>query len=295
MKSIISIFLLLNFLSANADGTKRIVVINKDNNEAISFATVAFYNEEKLLGGNYTNVFGHFSLQLPENTNRLEFSCIGFKSSIISLNTGVPDTLKMESIRYEIPEIAINLNNKSIKPIKLGYLKKNSMHSIGYKKNTEIAVYIPNKIGANMLISKLFYKLRQRTNVRNACRVHLYSNDNNLFSPGKELITSNLIFYFEGSKIGKIVEMDVSSLKLEFPIEGIFVGLEWIGIVNEKADTPQYSIDDAPYILTTPSFDKTVSFQKKTYKKGEWINSLISLSLEGDKNANFAIGMEVTR
>jgi len=78
MKSIISIFLLLNFLSANAVGTKRIVVINKDNNEAISFATVAFYNEEKLLGGNYTNVFGHFSLQLPENKNRIEISFIGF-------------------------------------------------------------------------------------------------------------------------------------------------------------------------------------------------------------------------
>jgi hypothetical protein len=293
MKVVLFILLIISAIKINANEAKKVIIVNQKDLQPISYAIISFYETDTLVGGIYANVDGIFSLKLAEKINSLKFSCVGYKTKCCPISSNFPDTIMLEPVNYNIQEIVVNPKTGS-NTIELGYIKKSSLKAYGSsRKNTEFAVFIPNKTGKNAMIKTLLYKLRQDSDVKTALRVHIYSIAENGFVPGKELIPINKVLYLEGKHpMSKVVSFDVSDLGIVLPVEGIFVGLEWIGLVNENEMYKKGSIENIPYILTTNLIDEKVSFTKGYFTKDMWKIFDSQSKDKGEKNQNFAFGLE---
>ncbi|NEW84844.1 MAG: hypothetical protein GZ094_21090 [Mariniphaga sp.] len=291
---LLSLCLFFN-ISLIASDVKTIIIVNKDNNDPIPFAIVTFYNIDNPVGGHYANEKGILKIQFPENINRIEFSCLGFVSKSFSLQKELSDTVKLEIGHYMLPEIVINRNKQGERGFILGYVKRNHWRSVGYFKNTEIAVYIPNSLGYKPFITNLFYKLRQTENVKNAFRIHIYKVKEDLFEPGEDLVLSNLIFYLEGKYNSHTIDFDISEFNIEFPLEGVFIGIEWIGLINNAGIKNTKKVNNYPSVLTTYKVDKKYSFYRGVFTNKLWVNKTLSSTTEENTVSNFAIGMKVKR
>lgn len=295
MKSYLFMAFLFFSISSIASDAKTIIIVNQDNNEPIPFAIVTFYNSDSPIGGLYANEKGILKIQFPENTNRIEFSCLGFVPKNFSQLKELSDTVKLEIGHYMLPEIVVNPNKQGERGLILGYVKHNHRRSVGYFKNTEIAVYIPNNLRYKPFITNLYYNLRQTENVKNAFRIHIYKVNEDLFEPGEDLILSNQIFYLEGKHNSHTVDFDILEFNIEFPLEGVFIGIEWIGLINNTGTKNTKRVNYYPSVLTTYKVDRKYSFYRGVFTNKQWVNKTLSTTDEENAISNFAIGMKVKR
>jgi hypothetical protein len=288
----LSILLLLVVLSmtTKANDPHRVHIVSYLDHQPISFAVLTYYKKDSLIGGSYANAEGVVTLKTPEKASIIQFSCVGYQTKWFSLPGIIPDTVNLEPVNITLPEIVINSDKKN-KLIELGYIKKSSLRAFGSKKNTEFAVFIPNKTGKKMVLQTLLYKIRQEVDVKNALRVHLYAVDESKFMPGKDLVQSNLIFYIEGKHIsGKVISFDLSNYGIQIPDSGVFVGLEWIGIIDIKNETPDILLQNDPTVFITNFITDKFSFTRGYFTKNIW--KPFDLRMKEGKFQNFSFGME---
>ena len=238
------------------------VIVDKDTNRPINIVAVALQGKAI---GTYTNEFGGFSLSEIKKTDSILLKHISYHSKTISYDD-LNDTV------YLNPRINC-LNEVSISPSKYSEEKskarnKNSNISFAGFPGLEVAQLI--NMGGNsgyVKSIKIFIRKIQAED-STSVRLHLYFNNEG--KPGDEILLNNGI-----SKVSNRVKdllFNVESEKVEIPLEGLFVGIEWIN----QIENDQKQLE--PRILIS----KTKQQKQNTYyrfwdKDWESLNSLLHL------------------
>jgi hypothetical protein len=105
-------------------------------------------------------------------------------------------------------------------------------------------------------------------------RIHFYKKDLKKLIPAEEILNENIIQYIDG-EIKELLEVDVSKYGLELPTEGAFIGIEWLGILDEKSG--EFIIDknnwDATYIEVNDKVNQPLTFMRSKFRDPTWENT----------------------
>lgn len=277
MKKHFFLILLLLSLQQNAytQGNK-IWILDSLTQKPISNVLVQFNNKNF-----YSNSLGNVII------NRLDTLKLSHEGYITKLIFQIPkkDTLFLVKKPHLFDEVEI------ITP------KKHDFYKVGYYKEGEFlfknwtiinnycisAVYIPNT-AKNIFISKVLLKIKTKRGAKNY-NVYLYKPDS-LGLPGKVVFKKNIVV----DSLQKEGVIDIKSLNINMPKNGIFIGLE-----NLK----KYDFGEHPIIKKGVNIEYTNKYDNsKVYiflqnsainPKRKWMNYNKALS----SHQTFCFGLEV--
>ena len=185
--------------------------------------------------GLYTNENGEFQLdkQKYDSINIFSLGYHELKQSINKLNEIIYLIPKAE----ELKEVVV-LNKKHVFKT-IGFLKNKSKFSwqIG-SKHEFISVIKPNKIYENAFLEKIHFPIKQSIfndslmNKTGVLRINIYSIKNNI--PDKKIFSSIPISY--SMDVNADVELNISNNLIRFVKEGICIGIENIGIIDNNGE-----------------------------------------------------------
>ncbi len=206
------------------------VVKSANGGEPIPYVSIALTEKRN---GTYSNEEGLFKITLATNQT-LAFSAIGFKSILLSYT----DIIERDNI-ITLEEDVVKLDDVTILADKTKV--KSSVEEFGYQDSEkksrlvaktpgfQIATRIENTKNKSGYVESILMNVVSTGKSR--IRLHLYSIDNFPEQP-KELLSKDMIVDI-GKKKG-IQRIDVTNEAIPFPLEGIVVGVEFLG--NIKSD-----------------------------------------------------------
>ena len=220
-------------------------IIDQKTKQPITGVIVLNLSNQK--NATYTDDEGIFHLLVTKNDS-LKIICVGYKDSVIKNS----ESLNLSSIElrpnfFLLDEVVINSISKG-SSYSLGNTGKKDQYSCqGGTKGSVLLVFVPNVDSSkNKLITKLKYELitieRKKNDYnrsenekinKGVVRVRLYSSNNTSVFPKSELLPENIIQTIP-LKDEQTLIVDISKYKINFPANGVFVGLEWLGEKNNS-------------------------------------------------------------
>ena len=190
-----------------------------------------FYKfENKVIQTDYCDQNGFANISVQKIFDNMEFSCIGYESNVRQ-KKDISDTIFLQKKSIALDEIKI-VSRKNQKSTLMGFSQLKKYTTLSAFKGFEICQFMGNTFGKPKIIQSFVFKIIKREKLKTAVRIHLYAKHKNKFEPGDELITNDITRFFDG-KTREMVEIDLTPYNLELPIEGAFIGIEWLGIVDE--------------------------------------------------------------
>ncbi|MFZ4672324.1 MAG: carboxypeptidase-like regulatory domain-containing protein [Flavobacterium sp.] len=240
-------------------------IIDQKTKQPITGVIVLNLSNQK--NATYTDDEGIFHLLVTKNDS-LKIICVGYKDSVIKNS----ETLNLSSIElranfFLLDEVVINSISKG-SSYSLGNTGKKDQYSYqGGTKGSVLLVFVPNvDSNTNKFITKLKYELmtieRKKHDYKSenekinkgVVRVRLYSSKDTSIFPKSELLPENIIQTIP-LKDEQTLIVDISKYKINFPANGVFVGLEWLGEKNNS-----YEINLNPAFKTIKSKIDPFSF-----------------------------------
>lgn len=238
-------------------------ILDKDTNEKIPYATLIFYQNNKVVSGLYSDENGFFDFDQNLIFNKLNISCIGYNTiTIDNLNSNF---IYMSKKTVELEEVVITNDKK----IKLGFIEAEKTNDkVGVSIGLEIAEFIKNDLNYPAKINSILFKVK-KVKTKVSYRVHLYLPSKNGFYPTDDLITENIIQTIEPNAKG-LIEINLAMLGITLPKEGVFVGIEGLSGNNldktfggNKSNLLQFEVTKS---------DEQIYFEKNTLKGVGWVN-----------------------
>ena len=256
-------------------------IIDQKTKQPITGVIVLNLSNQK--NATYTDDQGIFHLLVTKNDS-LKIICVGYKDSVIKNS----ESLNLSSIElrpnfFLLDEVVIKSIYKG-SSYSLGNTgKKDQYTAQGGTKGSVLLVFVPNvDSNKNKFITKLKYELmtieRKKNDYRSenekinkgVVRVRLYSSNNTSVFPKSELLPENIIQTIP-LKYEQTLIVDISKYKINFPANGVFVGLEWLGEKNNS-----YEINLNPAFKTIKSkinpFKFISLYGKEFYNSGRILN-----------------------
>lgn len=238
-------------------------ILDKDTNEKIPYATLIFYQNNKVVSGFYSDENGFFDFDQNLIFNKLNISCIGYNT--ITIDNLKSNFIYMSKKIFELEEVIITNDKK----IKLGFVDtKKTNDKVGVSIGLEVAVFIKNDLNYPAKINSILFNVNKTKN-KILYRVHLYVRSNDGLYPTDDLITENIIQTIEPNTKG-LIEIDLSMLGITLPKEGVFVGIEGLSGNNlektfgrNKANLLQFEVIKS---------DEQIYFEKNTLNGVGWVN-----------------------
>jgi len=241
-------------------------IIDKKTKQPITGVIVLNLSNQK--SATYTDEDGMFSLLVAQNDS-LKITCVGYKDSIIKNSERISSsTIELSPNFILLNEVVVN-NSLNRSSYTLGYIGNNyETYNQGGTKGSIKLVFVPNPDSSkNKIITKLKYQLakinRENEKInKGVVRVRLYSSTNTSIFPKDDLLQENIIQTIP-LKDKQTLIVDISKYKINFPANGVFVGLEWLG---EKNNTNQINLNPA-FVATKSKVDpfNFISFYGKPF------------------------------
>lgn len=266
---IISILFLPTLLVQSQD-TRSFIIVDKDTGQGIPFSAISIFNNNDLLG-KYSDMNGVLEFERFTKIDSIKFSCLGYYPRVFYTNN-IQDTIKLQSRSYVIPEVKVKPNSQ-IKYLDIGHVKKRKKSTLSSYSGFEIVTLINNPFGKETDIEFVLYKLKTWDRYTFALKVHLYSVGSE-GKPNEELITENLIVYIKSNK-KKVEELDVSHLSIKLPLNGIYVGLEWLGPINENTKSIEDIVSESASIVLVTGNSETKMYYRDVKRGISWNNSQV--------------------
>ena len=264
-----NIFILI-FLNCFFSYSQKKTILDFETKKPISFSTISYKLSNNVINGLYTEYNGEFNLETVQVFDSLVIECLGYKKRSIHINNlKGKDTLFLKVEITPIKEVIVT--NK--KPTAIGYINKKKLVYTGIGKGLEEIVFIENKSNKNLFIKSFLFKVNKiKTKV--GYRIHLYKKSDKAIFPDEEITNQNKIYFLEKGTKG-LVEVDLSDLGLEIPVEGIFIGMEALGEFNDKTNVfLPFEKDKISAFLNFQVYksDKSLTFIRNVLYKNGWGN-----------------------
>jgi|GEM_PF-3244989 len=271
-------------------------VIDSDTRLPIEYATIFNVTSKT---GLFTTEKGNFRIAINQN-DTLEVSCVGYKTMRLSnLNQKNNEfSISLDPLSRALQEVVVsNINWAKYKERKAGYAGIKSNWHVGGKTGLEYAVYIPNQNKIkDAFVVELNYKMEKWRNDSVLVRLHIYTVSP-IGSPGEELLDSNVIKLLTG-KMKKQISYDISNFKIRFPENGLFVGIEWLGVydpttntmISQEAFEPMVGFNDNINELITYTKSPAGNWEKRDLRS-LYIHSSIENRVTSKNNPNASFGI----
>ena len=228
-------------------------IIDQKTKQPINGVIVLNLSNQK--NATYTDDQGIFHLLVTKNDS-LKIICVGYKDSVIknseSLNSS---SIELRPNFFLLDEVVIKSIYKG-SSYSLGNTGKKDQYSYqGGTKGSILLVFVPNVDSSkNKFITKLKYELitieRKKNDYnrsenekinKGVVRVRLYSSTDTAIFPKSDLLHQSIIETL-ALRYRQTLIVDISKLKISFPANGVFIGLEWLG---EKNNSNQINLNPA--------------------------------------------------
>ncbi|MDR2926876.1 MAG: carboxypeptidase-like regulatory domain-containing protein [Cytophagaceae bacterium] len=224
-----TLFFILNTIFSLAQ-QHAMQVLDSDNNQPVSYAAVRVFSGNNSKGG-YTDFDGKIMLEADTKMDSIVFSCIGYYPLIFYKQADIKNTVKLIRKNHEIAEVRITPDKKQ-RTVTIGNTNKKNKTGFAAYESFEVATFIANDFNKEALIQSILFNVKKYGESIYAVRLHLYDIDAN-GKPRNDLINANTVMHLS-HRGKKTVKFDVSPYSIVLPVEGIFVGVEWIGLIKKK-------------------------------------------------------------
>jgi hypothetical protein len=298
---IVFFFVTLNSILAQ---NKTILIKDKTTNEPIYLAAIA--NQKG--NGTYSNEDGSFDLSISQN-DTLFISHLSYQKVVLPKKE--IDNLK-NSIIYLTPKV-IELAETVVRPVKptkkmLGYYKEETFFKRwgpGGKNDFSVFVnHVKNPTGELGYVNKLFFDLHvdlSEGGKSSKARIRMFSVGADGL-PKDDILIKEIIKTID--VISPNLKIDVSDLKINFPPEGVFIGLEFFcnfELKNLKKTGYSKVITNCPHVPSAKviNFNETGKsyFWTLTQGKFQWtcVSDGNGAKFKGWLGQVFKFGAEVTQ
>ena len=277
-------------------------VVDAKTNQAIPYVNLSFLNT---LTGTSTSEEGTFSLEIPEAylSKKIHVSSLGYKDTILlASNLFKTKRLKMQEATFELEEVVVakDLGESQV----LNPITSYSITS-GFDSSSTpwvLALYFPNIGASEKYLEKVTVFFREKnefTRPQAKFRLRFYSVNPITKKPEKDLVQKSIIL--ESVKSYDYTAIDLTSLKLKVPKEGIYIGLEWLFVPynwyrkDEKDQlTNKQRIEDRFAPTFGGMYTKNQNFRVMIYGMGEWREFKVK-SKDNTQNFIPAISLKIAK
>lgn len=253
-------------------------IVDSKNGKPIPYANLSFLNTLK---GTSSDEDGHFYIDVPEafTEKKVHISSLGYRDTILLAKT-ILKTKKVAMIEdtYELDEVVVSkslgdviiLNSVSSYDIKSGFSSAATPWVL--------ATYFPNIGAAKKYIDKITIHVQNETRFKRTSskfRLRIYDVDEKTKKPNRDLLLKSIIL--ETMKSEDFVSIDLSSIGIKVPQEGVYIGLEWLFLpFNWYANTfedpiSRKKITEDRFAPTFAAvYQKNQNYKTMVYGMGEW-------------------------
>ncbi|MBP6755508.1 MAG: hypothetical protein KA210_05110 [Bacteroidia bacterium] len=264
----IPLIVIFLFFNISLSFSQKIQVFGDNDKKPISYVTVVFTNQDKIVGGDYCDENGFMKIDDKMVFDKFELSCIGYESKAIEKGALKNDTIFLKNKVINLDEVVISKNNLATSLLGYTDLKKYQYAGIG--KGLETVVFIENNAKKPLYISSFLFKV-QKVKKKTAIRIHFYKKQLDKFEPGKEILTEDIVEYLDENTQG-LVEINIAKYGLELPIEGSFVGIEALGVFDNitKTYVDTRILEENLGLEYNTKIDKSITFLRNRFKSKFW-------------------------
>lgn len=274
--------------------SQEVCIVDSLTKKPLMYTNARFYLNNKVIGGVYCDENGKITIN-KINFDNVEFSLIGYNTKTIGKNA-IQDTIILNQIAIPLNEIKIQRDIKN-KTTSLGYVRYKKKIRLSASKGFELVVFIDNPFKQPKEIQSFLFKVKKQGKFKTALRIHFYKKNSAKLIPDEEILTEDIIQYIDG-KTKELFEVDVTKYQLQLPVEGAFVGIEWLGVLDEKSG--EFKIADsnseATYIDINDKTNLPLTFMRSKFENPKWENtenmkteSKNIIDYENYPNASFGI------
>ncbi len=258
------------FLISSVCFSQKIKVIDIVSNNSIPYANFSIYKDKKIVQGSYCNENGEMLIKQDLLFDSIVVSCIGYEEQNFIKEMIVNDTLFLKPTVYHLKEVVIKTNRNNDFET-LGFVETKSKSLIGAFKGMEICTFIENPSGEVKFIHSFLFKIRNTNKTKLGFRLHLYEMDTIRRTPTQELLNQDIIVVIENDG-KKQIEHDVSAYSIELPANGAFIGIEWLGELNEANNNFEDTVFENGFIELNDKINSFTTFQRNRFGVFPWSN-----------------------
>ncbi len=277
-------------------------VLDAKSNAAIPYVNISFLNT---LVGTSTDEDGSFLIEISKDLleKQVHISSLGYQDTILNAKT-IFDAKRISLVEatFELEEVVVleDLGDAQV----LNPVASYDITS-GFDSSSTpwvLALYFPNIGASKKYLNKatIFFRDKNEfTRERSKFRLRFYAVDPITKMPTNDLIKKSLVL--ESIKGGEYTSIDLSSLNITMPRDGLYVGLEWLFIpYNWYKKDEKNSLTNKPTIEDrfAPTFGGVYS-QNQNYKvmiygMGQWQEFKVK-SKNNSENFIPAISLKITK
>lgn len=253
-------------------------VYDKKTKEPIPYVNLSFLNTLK---GSSTDEEGRFFLDLPTSylQKKLHISSLGFKDTIVDAQLiYTSKRFDMVEESFELDEVVVSesFSDSDV----LNPIGSYSLIS-GFSSSSTpwvLAVYFPNIGEQKKYVDKLTVFIKKSENFKRShakFRFRVYDVDPITKKPNKNLLRESIVLEHDVEK--EFVSLDISTLQIKIPQEGIYIGLEWLFIPanwymkkEKNAITNKMVVEDRFAPTFSGVYTKNQNYKVMIYGMGEW-------------------------
>lgn len=225
-------------------------VIDKQSKQPIAYSTIEIKTKKT---GTYTDSTGNFSIKIEGISDTLEFNSLGYEMQIYPAGAFRDSIITIELIPhiFELQEVVVV--PKKVKTIRMGTIaRKPWRFQIANIFGGQYGTYIKNEIQKPGYVRAVSFYIAEVGFPDAPFRVRIYAKDQEDQCPGEDLLNESVIVTNPNGEGWFTV--DISDYGIEFPLEGMYVMMEWV-----------YSGDQYYYTFEHERKTKEGNSETKTY------------------------------
>lgn len=199
-------------------------VIDQQSKQPIAYSTVEIKAQKT---GTYTDSTGNFSIKIEDVSDTLEFNSLGYEMHKYPAGD-LRDSIVIIELKphiFELQEVVVV--PKKVKTKRLGTIaKKPWRFQVANIFGGQYGTYIKNDIKKTGYVSAVSFYIAEVGFPDAPFRIRLYAKDQENQCPGKDLLNESVIVSNPNGEGWFTV--DIADYGIEFPMEGMYVMMEWI-------------------------------------------------------------------
>lgn len=268
MKFIVLSICLSFFVSQFGFSQSQLEIKSSTNSTSIPFVTITYIKNDSVVGGTYANEKGIATLDLKKNFDRINISHLSYYSKTIDRHSNGSSVIHLEEKTQELAEVIIS--NKPSKPTWIGaeLSKKNAF--ISAHRGMEISTLIRgNETLSGKKITQLKFEIKRRKELYAAVlKIQFY--DATTTVPGRLINDAQDITVIIDAKTKGTITVDLEEYAIYLPNEGVFVGIEWLGLVDADHNLLQNDTNNDCSLGFNRVEKNNLTFIRNKFSNADW-------------------------